>query len=419
MIYVRLYFDKRRLDKDRNGQVRLVVSKNGTSAMMSLGVAIQEDQWKNGLVVNHENEKMLNSVISIKKGIVDRTILEQTVLGTFAGKTAKDVVDYLKETLDPDIAKAREDREKKEELERNSFTLFFSKYIDSKKKPGTRQLYSDTLQKIRLFCEMESIDYDYLSFADITTYWLRSFESFCRRTQKQNTTARHLRDIRAVLNAAIDEELTNVYPFRKFKIKKEETRDKSYTANELRSLFNADCYPGGEQEAVDMFRLMFCLIGINCIDLAMASDVKKGRLEFIRTKTGKPYSIKLEPEALEIINKYHGERLLLNILERFPNYKTYFNRTGKTLRKVGKKRVAGKKSEGQAILPDVCFGSARTSWATIAQQELDIPRDVIAAALGHHTVDVTSTYLRTDWKKKVDAANRKVLDWVLYGKKTP
>ena len=164
MIYVRLYFDKRRLDKDRNGQVRLVVSKNGTSAMMSLGVAIQEDQWKNGLVVNHENEKMLNSVISIKKGIVDRTILEQTVLGTFAGKTAKDVVDYLKETLDPDIAKAREDREKKEELERNSFTLFFSKYIDSKKKPGTRQLYSDTLQKIRLFCEMESIDYDYLSF---------------------------------------------------------------------------------------------------------------------------------------------------------------------------------------------------------------------------------------------------------------
>jgi len=109
---------------------------------------------------------------------------------------------------------------------------------------------------------------------------------------------------------------------------------------------------------------------------------------------------------------------MLNIVERSPNYKTYFNRLSKTLRKVGKERVDGKKSKGEAILPDVCTGSARTSWATIAQEELDISRDVIAAALGHHTVDVTSTYLRTDWKKKVDAANRKVLDWVLYGKTT-
>ena len=84
---------------------------------------------------------------------------------------------------------------------------------------------------------------------------------------------------------------------------------------------------------------------------------------------------------------------------------------------MGLERVPGKKNVGKSILPNVCTGSARTSWATIAQEELDIPRDVIAAALGHHTVDVTSTYLRTDWKKKVDAANRKVLDWVFYGKK--
>ena len=200
------------------------------------------------------------------------------------------------------------------------------------------------------------------------------------------------------------------------KIKVVESRDKSFTASELRQLFNFGCYPGGEQEAVDMFKLMFCLIGINSVDLAFLEKPRGNRIEYERRKTHKPYSIKIEPEASRIIRKYKGKERLLDILERVPNYQTYFNRIGKSLRKVGKKRVDGKKSIGKAILPDVCTGSARTSWATIAQEELGIDREVIAAALGHCTVDVTTTYLRTKWRKKVDEANRKVLDWVFYGK---
>lgn len=53
----------------------------------------------------------------------------------------------------------------------------------------------------------------------------------------------------------------------------------------------------------------------------------------------------------------------------------------------------------------------------LPQEELDIPREVIAAALGHSTVDVTTTYLRTRWRKKFDDANRRVLDRVFYKKK--
>ena len=150
-------------------------------------------------------------------------------------------------------------------------------------------------------------------------------------------------------------------------------------------LFTHPCYPGGEQEAVDLFKLMFVLIGINCGDLYYAGKVERGRLNYVRRKTHKPYSIRIEPEAEALISKYAGEKNLINLRDRCPNYKTYFNRMVKTLRKIGKQRVEGKKSVGEAILPDICTGSARTSWATIAQEELDIPREVIAAALGHHT----------------------------------
>ena len=46
---------------------------------------------------------------------------------------------------------------------------------------------------------------------------------------------------------------------------------------------------------------------------------------------------------------------------------------------------------------------------------LDIPRETIAHALGHGNDTVTDIYIDFD-KKKVDEANRKVLDFV-FGKK--
>lgn len=59
---------------------------------------------------------------------------------------------------------------------------------------------------------------------------------------------------------------------------------------------------------------------------------------------------------------------------------------------------------------------ARHSWATVAAS-LDIPKETISEALGHEIGSrVTSIYINFD-RRKVDEANRRVLDWVLHGKK--
>ena len=419
MITTRFYLDKRTPGKDGLCTLYLVIQKHGKAAMSSLGVKLAPDQWKDGKVVNHKNETSLNRILAIKKGDVETAVLELMFNGAFVKKTPKECLDILMEYLDPERLEDKRRREK----EAASFVKYFEKYLDTIRNDGTKGLYSFTLRKVREFCDSEGYDPDTLTFDDITKMWITSFENYCLTTQKQNSASRHLRDIRAVFNSAIDDGVTTNYPFRKFKIKKEETRDKSYSAAELRALFNHKCYPGGEQEAVDIFKLMFCLIGINSVDLAYAGKPVEGRLvigkrlDYTRKKTGKPYSIFLGKEAQEIIKKYEGKEHLLNLLERVPNYKTYFNRMAKRLRKVGLVRVSGKKSSGKALLPEICTGSARTSWATIAEEELGIPREVIAAALGHSTVDVTSTYLRTEWQQKVDDANRRVLNWVFNNKK--
>ena len=57
---------------------------------------------------------------------------------------------------------------------------------------------------------------------------------------------------------------------------------------------------------------------------------------------------------------------------------------------------------------------ARHSWATIARK-IGVSKDTIAQALGHGGNTVTDIYIDDDMEA-VDEANRKVLDYVLYGK---
>lgn len=417
MTTVSIKLDTRRANKDGTYPLRIWIARNGKRSCMVPGINLHPEEWAENKVVLRKDAKLLNMIIEDKLTNARRAILKLEYTGALSGKSAREALLLVQEHINPERAEKWAEEEKRRLAESNSLALFFQSFIGTKTNPGTRKLYQDTYAKLESFCIDTNRQFHSVTFEDITTKFLTDFEQFCLKTQKQNTASRHLRDLRAVINAAIDDGRTQNYPFRKFKIRREQSRDKSYSAKELRALFTYNCYPGGEQEAVDILKLMFCLIGINSVDLVNLTEIKRGRVEFVRSKTHKPYSVKLEPEALEIFEKYKGEKHLLNILERCPNYKTYFNRAGKTLRKVGQIRVDGKKSEGKAVLPDICFGSARTSWSTIAQAELGIDRDTIAAALGHHTVDVTDTYLRTDWKKKVDKANRRVLDWVFHNKK--
>ena len=147
---------------------------------------------------------------------------------------------------------------------------------------------------------------------------------------------------------------------------------------------------------------------------AKHSALVNGRFEYKRAKTGKLYSVKVEPEAMDIIEKYKGKSYLLNIMDEYRNYKDFLHRMGIGLKQIGKlerKGLGGKKIR-TPLFPDLSSYWTRHTWATIAS-ELDIPKEVIAHALGHSWANSTTTdiYIRFD-NKKVDEANRKVIDYV-------
>lgn len=160
--------------------------------------------------------------------------------------------------------------------------------------------------------------------------------------------------------------------------------------------------------------LMFYLVGINSVDLFSLEEIRNGRIEYKRSKTGRLFSIKVEPETQTIIEKYHGKNFLLDVLDTYGNYKDFTHRMNDNLRKIGtvERKGRGGKKIREPLFPKLTTYWARHTWATIAA-ELDIPDETISLALGHSSGNrVTNIYINRD-RKKVDVANRKVIDYVL------
>jgi integrase len=62
-------------------------------------------------------------------------------------------------------------------------------------------------------------------------------------------------------------------------------------------------------------------------------------------------------------------------------------------------------------MPNLTTNCARHTWATLAA-EADIPMEAISHALGHKIGSpITNIYVAYN-QKKVDAANRKVIDYI-------
>lgn len=404
----KFYLDTRRKDSLDRSIIKIAVSHNRKVFYIPLDIKLAVSQWDpiKERIINHPDAFILNNQIYARKQEIDSIIIRLMDGSSLKRMSAYDIKKHIDRSLNPD--------DYKEERDENLFVNRLLSFIENKKE-STKETYMHTLSRIKAFIPS---DYATLKFEDITVDWLDNFNAFMAKTSpSQNARNIHFRNIRAVFNNALDNEITKHYPFRRFKLKSVPTAKRSFTVEELRRLFFFPCQEH-QIKYLDMFKLMFYLMGVNMIDLAKLTEMRNGRLDFNREKTGHLYSMKVEPEAMALFNRYKGKTHLLFILDNWTNDEFFRRKMNKELQKIGpmhKKPGRGGKKEYEPLFPQVTAYWARHSWATIAD-ELDIPEKVIAEALGHEYGNpVTNIYIRKTLKK-VDAANRKVLDWVLYGK---
>ena len=392
MITTKLYLDTRRLKDDGTAPLKLSVTNNRKVTYINLGINLKPTHWNSkSLQVTGLQKATLNQQIATLKYEIE-TIIRNIP------NASRLTPQEIKHKVERALSGANEDD--------TLIAPHFESYGHNLS-ARTREIYKITLKKLQHFDK----DFAYRTFDEINKDYLQRFDAFLATTAPSaNARGIQLRNLRAIFNDAIDNDITTNYPFRRFKIKSEQTRKRSYSVDVLRRILSAECKEQWQVRYLDFFKLTFYLIGINAIDLIYLDTYKNGRIEYIRAKTHKPYSIKVEPEAEELINKYRGKKHLLSFIDTNTNHRGFYTVMGRGLKAIKEDLIA----DGVDI-EELTTYWARHTWATIAA-ELDIPKDTIAAALGHGGNSVTDIYINFDIKK-VDEANRKVLDYVLYNKK--
>ncbi len=407
MAKVKLYLDTRRILSDGTAPIKIAVNNGKNRTLIPTDVHVKPSCFIGNEIVIPENPtraRTINKYLQSRILFIESALQKLSLTGQLATLSAAQLKAYL--TNGGEMPAER------------TITVaeYWQQFVDRKETPGTKSVYRQTLVKIAAFCDL-----DKLQFSDITVKWLNDFDRMLSATCQANTRSIHLRNIRSVMNAAITEEVIdqNTYPFRRFKIKTERTAKRALTLDELRTLRDYPCEPHLAYYR-DMFMLIFYLSGINAVDLFHLREIRNGRIEFLRAKTKRPYSIKVEPEAMAIIDKYHGKDYLLDVLDRYKDYRDFLKRMDRGLKQIGEIRYIPNSSRGKksgpdkkeyiGLFPHLSSYWARHTVATIAAS-LDIPKETIAAILGHGGNTTTDIYIDFDERKK-DIAMRRVIDYV-------
>lgn len=298
-------------------------------------------------------------------------------------------------------------------------------------KTGSAKNYQTTIESLKRF-----IHRDILFISEITYGFMKDYEAYLKNAPSLSKKKKgdrsislypgYIRSLHNMAKAEYNDEEQGIIripwsPFSKYKVQKQSpTRKRNLPPEVIKKILDVKDIKGvGSVRynlAKDVFALSFYLIGMNTADLFSCTIMENGRITYFRAKTRDrrsdlaEMSIRMEPEVLPLIEKYRdasGERVF-NFYKKYADADCFNTAVNKGLKKVGE--VVG--------VADLEFYAGRHSWATIARNDLKVNKYVVHEALNHvdDEMKVTDIYLEKDYSQ-IDEANRKVIDFVLTGKK--
>lgn len=392
MASISLKLDRRRATARGLYPIQFLLSSKGKVTTIGTGVNIRPEHWNGevnkAVLPKCPNARAINESIESLFFKYTNTLRNLENDGKLVGKSVTEIKKLLVEI--------------RSGSSKESLTDYFSRYAGSRRTEKSREVYRYTLKTIRAF------DNEEVPFEKVNVIWLKAFDA---HLEKQgvgiNTRAIHFRNLRAVFNSAINEDLIGLeyYPFRKFKIASSRKDKEALTEEQLQRLIAYDTPYPFRQTARDLFLLSFYMCGMNLVDLYHLDRLRDGRAHFVRTKTsGKninPVSILVQPEAAEIIARYAGAEHVLRFIEERATYDTFIHQVQRALRHIAK----------ELGIEGLTFYWARYTWATLADK-LGISEKEISKGLGHVDTSIAGKfYISYDWTK-VDRANRTVLDYI-------
>lgn len=260
-----------------------------------------------------------------------------------------------------------------------TFPVFARIYVqESDRKRSTKENLLTTVTVLQEF--RPGID-----FKDITYTFLRDFEVHLKeKGNSVNTIAKHLRQLRTLVNEAINQGYipSDAYPFRKYKIKQEKGRKEFLTPDELKRLENLDV-DKKLRHVLDAF-LFCCYTGLRYSDFCQLTPENIIRVNGKRWLYFK--SVKTDVEIrLPLHLLFEGKALA--VLERYDIVTDFA--------KIGLNSEANKYLVQLAALArirkHITYHTARHTCATLLVHQ-GVPITTVQKLLGHTSVRTTEVY---------------------------
>lgn len=292
---------------------------------------------------------------------------------------------------------------------RLGFVEFAKRYIAKLRELGNGKKVINYLASVNRFA-------GFLKDEDIPIYKVDSslMEDFEMSLRKDglclNTISFYMRNLRAVYNRCVEEDLTtDNHPFRHVYTGVAKTVKRAIPLAKIKAIKEMQ-FPGEPllDFARDVFMLSFYTRGMSVIDLAYLKkkDLTNGFLSYRRKKTGQRLTVKWEKQMQEIAAKYDDDMspYLLPIIksdskDTRKRYRSQAALINKRLREIGVR--AGLSSP-------LTLYVARHSWASAAHSN-NVPISVISEGMGHDSERTTRIYLASLDTSSVDAANEKLI----------
>lgn len=261
-----------------------------------------------------------------------------------------------------------------------TFPVFARIYVqESDRKRSTKENLLTTVTVLQEF--RPGID-----FKDITYTFLRDFEVHLKeKGNSVNTVAKHMRQLRTLVNEAINQGYipSDAYPFRKFKIKQEKGRKEFLTPDELRKLENLQVSDKRLRHVLDAF-LFCCYTGLRYSDFCQLTPENIIRVNGKRWLYFK--SVKTDVEIrLPLHLLFEGKALA--VLERYDIVTDFA--------KIGPNSEANKYLAQLATLArirkHITYHTARHTCATLLVHQ-GVPITTVQKLLGHTSVRTTEVY---------------------------
>ena len=361
--YRLVYNRKKQLNKQGTALVQVEALLNQRKVYFRTNLYLKPEHWnsRNAQVDNHPQAHDLNSML------FEFVLHLQAIELSLWKRGIPVTLSLLKDAI------------KKDKPVNVTFPVFAKIYVqESDRKRSTKENLLTTVTVLQEFRPG-------LDFKDITYTFLKEFEVHLKeKGNSVNTVAKHMRQLRTLVNEAINQGYipSDAYPFRKFKIKQEKGRKEFLTPDELKRLENLDV-DKKLRHVLDAF-LFCCYTGLRYSDFCQLTPENIIRVNGKRWLYFK--SVKTDVEIrLPLHLLFEGKALA--VLERYDIVTDFA--------KIGPNSEANKHlaqlSALARIRKHITYHTARHTCATLLVHQ-GVPITTVQKLLGHTSVRTTEVY---------------------------